>query len=174
MSLFAEPTQYVPGVQTQGREANHSGQFLEEAIEREFGRRGIASETWKQSARGNGHLFAHRRLTKRVPYASLYGGRASYSEFVYFVGLSPFLRIECRWQEKPGSVDEKFPYLFLNARDHMPEPNIWLVIDGDGARPKGIAWLKREAATVSRKLIRVLTLTEAKKAVKRLVETGAA
>jgi hypothetical protein len=58
-----------------------------------------------------------------------------------------------------GSVDEKFPYLFLNARDRMPEQEVWIILHGEGARPKAVEYLKRECAQVNTKSILVMDLS---------------
>jgi hypothetical protein len=160
----------VPSIQSQAQEANHSGMFLQDAIEGEFSRRRVLVEYWRKDIGDVGHLFHDKCLLKNVPYTSIYGA-ASRSEFVYLnqrvEGLR--VRIECRWQQEPGSVDEKLPYLFLNAV-RVTEPYVWLVIDGGGARDKALRWIKREARACTTKAVRVYTLTEARSAIKRLVE----
>jgi hypothetical protein len=156
--------------QVQGQEANHSGQYLEEQIIGEFKRRGIHVGPFDNN---NTDLLNKQRLLRRVPYRSLYG-ITSFSEFLYVDdSRNKAIRIECRWQEQPGSVDEKFPYLFLNARDRMPEKIVWLVIGGDGARPAAFAWIKREAKAVTAKSIQIMTPAEAKKAIKQLLQRSA-
>lgn len=156
---------------TQGYEANHSGKFLESVIESEFRARKVDVASWNESE-GTLSLFYQRRLLTRVPYTSIYGCN-SHSEFVYLHQASALqVRIECRWQEGAGSVDEKFPYLLENARDAMPERNVWLVVDGGGARPDAVAWLRKRASQEPSKRIRVYSMIEAKKAIKILVETG--
>jgi hypothetical protein len=42
--------------------------------------------------------------------------------------------IECKWQRISGSVDEKFPYAYLNCIEAMPERDIIIVVDGGGAK----------------------------------------
>jgi hypothetical protein len=39
-------------------------------------------------------------------------------------------------------VDEKFPYLYLNCIEKMPEKNILIIVDGEGAKQGSIMWLK--------------------------------
>lgn len=155
-----------------GTEANHGGDFLEENIEREFSRRSVPA--FQHSEEGsNGDMFHRCRLIKNAPYRSLYGCQAR-SEFLYVHMNIPLVRIECRFQASAGSVDEKFPYFFLNARDAMPEDFIWLVVDGGGARQEALTWLRQQAAKESKKAIVVMTLFEAKAAIKPLVEHGRA
>ncbi|MGC2423417.1 MAG: PD-(D/E)XK nuclease superfamily protein [Nitrospirota bacterium] len=55
------------------------------------------------------------------------------------------MRIECKWQQVSGSVDEKLPYLYLNCVEAMPEDYIIIIIDGGGFRAGSITWLKEAA-----------------------------
>ena len=148
---------------SQGGESNFSGVGLEYYIEHEFNSRGVLVQDF--SINSNNHdLFNNRILLRRVPYTSIYGCMST-SEFVYQDGPIS-VRIECRRQDTPGSVDEKFPYLWMNASEAMPESNVWLVIDGNGARPKAIEWLNRKCASQMNKLIRVYDLVAARLAIK--------
>ena len=52
------------------------------------------------------------------------------------------VRIECKWQQSSGSVDEKLPHLYLSAVDAIPEDNVIILIDGNGFRDGAIAWLR--------------------------------
>jgi hypothetical protein len=152
---------------TQGGESNLSGQFLESAIEQEFTRRGIPVFDWGGNG-DNGDLLAPHFLLRNVPYTSIYGCQ-SRSEFVYrhFRGQMD-VRFECRWQQVAGSVDEKLPYMLANARTAMPEQEVWLIIEGGGARSHALNWIRREAATVHEKTIRVLLLPEARQLIKQI------
>lgn len=151
---------------SQGAESNHSGQFLETAIEREFAARGVKIFNFNEKQH-NGDLFEDCFLLRRVPYVSIYGCHAV-SEFLYRdYRLQSDIRIECRWQQVAGSVDEKFPYFFANAR-HVPEKEVWLIVDGGGAKPAALAWLKRECAQYSAKAIRALSIPEARTRIKLL------
>ncbi|MEE9312205.1 MAG: PD-(D/E)XK nuclease superfamily protein [Planctomycetota bacterium] len=64
---------------------------------------------------------------------------------IYVMNRAKFpddLVIECKWQQAKGSVDEKYPYLLFNIiRTGIPTI---VVIDGDGARPAAVAWLKSQ------------------------------
>jgi SepF-like predicted cell division protein (DUF552 family) len=52
-------------------------------------------------------------------------------------------RIECKWQQTAGSVDEKLPYLYLNTIEAMPEDQIMIIIDGAGWKKGAVDWLRR-------------------------------
>ena len=133
-------------------ESNHSGSFLERQVELELRARGVMCRGYDED-RDNYDMFSAIWLIKRVPYKSLYGTEAT-SEFVLQV-QERRIRIECRVQETPGSVDEKFPYLYMNARDYMPEKEIVLVLSGNGARERAVDWLKRACDKVEHKRITV-------------------
>jgi hypothetical protein len=40
-------------------------------------------------------------------------------------------RIECKWQGVAGSVDEKYPFMFLNAVLTMTEPTVVFALGGE-------------------------------------------
>lgn len=144
---------------SQGLEANHGGRWLEDIVEREFKARGFLVR-YHGDDQDNTDLFNPNRLIKNAPYTSIYGCD-SRSEFLAISdSRKRAIRIECRKQDVPGSVDEKFPYLLANAAGPMPENEVLLLIGGEGARCQAMDWLKRSAATVAHKKIWVLTLNE--------------
>lgn len=153
----------------QGQEANISGRLCEGAIEAAFRARGIHVVEYKDTRGGD--LFEPRRLIKHAPFRSIFGAR-SRSEFVYEHGPHLAVRIECKVQNEPGSIDEKFPYLLMNALEAQPEPCIWFVIAGLGARTRAIKWLRNAVDNCRKKQLRLYSVEEAQRAVKRLVEQG--
>lgn len=74
------------------------------------------------------------------------------------------IRIECKWQQSPGSVDEKLPYLYLNAVEKYPEQDIIILLDGGGYKAGAKAWLENAIKTnwcnKKNKNIRLMALTE--------------
>jgi hypothetical protein len=153
---------------TQGAEANNGGNFLERIVETEFTSRGVHKRAYSENG-DNADMFSEKLLLTNVPYTSIYGGM-SRSEFVYRHFEPEFdIRILCFWQEAAGSVDEKLPYHFLNAREMMPEREIWMVYGGNGARQGAIEWLKRAASNTTKKTIRVMSVTEFRPRVKAML-----
>ena len=142
---------------TQGYEANHSGKFLENIVQREFESRGFIVRDYGSDA-DNLDMFAPRILVRGVPYISIYE-TDSRSEFVV-TEYNRKIRIECKWQESSGSVDEKFPYVIDNAAEAMPEREILILHGGGGARDGALSYLKRKAALVTHKKIWVLNINE--------------
>lgn len=99
-------------------------------------------------------------LVRRVPYQSIYGHRGLTEFLAVSASRGLAIRIECKWQQSQGSVDEKFPYLYLNCIQAMPEREIILLIDGNGYKPGALAWLKQAVASQDAKLIHVFNLVE--------------
>jgi hypothetical protein len=156
---------------TQGYEATHSGKFLEDTVVRELSAREFLFREWRDDC-GNGDMFTQKVVVRNVPYNSLYGCR-SRSEFVINF-YTRKIRVECRWQETSGSVDEKFPYLLRNAVEYMPENEVLIFLGGDGARLEAVNWLKAESAKVKAKKIHVININEFMQWVRReLVEREA-
>jgi hypothetical protein len=127
---------------TQGSTANHQGSILEKTIIPTFEARNfevIKYSDWNK----NPKKYGTEILLKHVPYTTIYG-HPGYTEFLaqsqrYCLNH----RIECKWQQSSGSVDEKFPYLYLNCIEAMPEKNIIIIAGGGGMKKGAIPWLKR-------------------------------
>lgn len=126
-----------------GRRANRSGRVLENMVESVFRTHGYETASYAEWQRQPDE-FGTRLLLKNVPYTTIYGHMGR-SEFVVLLSGKPQIRIECKWQQSSGSVDEKFPYLYLNAVEAMPEPTVLIIVDGGGAKPSAIEWLRRAA-----------------------------
>lgn len=126
---------------TPGGTANHQGRTLEQTIVPVLAHHGfevVRHSAWKKKE----NAYGTELLLKHVPYTTIYD-QQGYTEFLlksHRLGLE--IRIECKWQQSSGSVDEKFPYLYLNCMEAMPEEEIIIIVDGGGAKPGAIRWLK--------------------------------
>lgn len=88
---------------------------------------------------------------------TIYGGLLKVDRLVMgLLGYPDGLIIESKWQERDGSVDEKFPYLVLNIKECYPCPTI-IIAAGGGARDGALRWLRSQ---VGGRLLAVLTLEE--------------
>jgi hypothetical protein len=81
-------------------------------------------------------------LIENAPYTTLYGSRGKTEFLLKSKRYALEIRIECKWQQSAGSVDEKLPHLYLTAIDAMPEDKVIILIDGDGFREGAISWLR--------------------------------
>ena len=135
-----------------GSSANKQGKVLESTILPCLQRHGFQIErysTWTKKP----EVYGDEVVLTNVPYQTIYGHRG-FTEFLLISkskGLK--VRIECKWQQSGGSVDEKLPYLYLNCIHGMPESNIIIVLGGSGMKKGAIQWL-RDA--VDKKLFQVI------------------
>jgi hypothetical protein len=91
-----------------------------------------------------GYCNHERLLLTNVPYTTMYNhdGR---TEFVLWNRdenePERKIRIETKWQQSSGSVDEKFPYTILNAYKSYPEDEFVIVHGGEGFKEGAVRWL---------------------------------
>jgi hypothetical protein len=127
---------------TQGGTANQQGSILEKTVIPTFEARGfeiVKYSDWKKKP----DKYGTELLLKHVPYTTIYG-HPGYTEFLaQSKRYNLNHRIECKWQQSSGSVDEKFPYLYLNCIEAMPEQDIIIIAGGGGMKKGVIPWLKR-------------------------------
>lgn len=120
---------------------NRAGNTLESTIIGTLTSKGlklVPYQEWKRHPEN----FENELLLKNVPYETIYGHKGVTEFLVKSKKYNIEARIECKWQHSAGSVDEKFPYLYLNCVYQVPEKNIIIVIDGDGAKIGAINWIK--------------------------------
>lgn len=135
----------------QGTKSNVSGAQLENAIKQVLIQKGFQVVKYKNYLT-NPSYFKEELLLEDVPYTSIYGHKGKTEFLLISKKYNLQIRIECKWQQTPGSVDEKLPYLYLNAIEAMPEKTILLIVDGDGWKKGSIQWL--EEAIKSKKYIK--------------------
>jgi hypothetical protein len=127
------------------KKTNITGNQLETAVKTVLQGKGfeiVNYRIWKQSP----ERYGEELLLTNVPFTSIYRHQGNTEFLLISEKYSLEIRIECKWQQVSGSVDEKLPYLYLNAVEAMPEPVIMILIDGPGWKRGAIEWLK-EAAT---------------------------
>lgn len=95
----------------------------------------------------NPSLYSNELLLKSVPYTTIYGHNGRTEFLVKSARYNLEIRIECKWQQVKGSVDEKFPYLYLNCIQAMPENNIFIIADGGGMKLGALLWLRNAIDT---------------------------
>ena len=65
---------------------------------------------------------------------------------LYYAISQGRIRIECKYQQSAGSVDEKLPYLFMNFTQSIPEEEAIIVIEGNGFKVGAKEWLRKKCA----------------------------
>lgn len=154
MSLSSETTQ------TQGGQANKTGDVLERFVERLLQDNGYV-EFWdhKEQVFANRHAVGGKQYAKEVLIGeSIYGTKVRADFLVINKEKFPNgLVIECKWQQSKGSVDIKYPFNVFNIMK-LKVPTI-ILLDGNGYSKKAEAWLK-EQADPSRALIGVHNMAE--------------
>lgn len=125
----------------QGALANDSGNILEQTVKTIFSAKGFIKVLYREWLKAP-QKFGNELLLMNVPFTTIYnhGGNTEFRLLSKRFNMD--IRIECKWQQVAGSVDEKLPYLYLNCIEAMPENNIIIIIDGNGWKKGSITWLK--------------------------------
>lgn len=143
-----------------GQKANKTGNRLELFVEQTLVEKGYA-EFWnhKLSAFENRKAIGGKQYLKQIPVGTTIYNTTRKCDFLVINGeLFPEgLIIECKWQQKRGSVDEKYPLLLFNIMK-TGVPTI-ILLDGAGYRKEAMAWLKKQAQP-ERALFAVLDMAE--------------
>ena len=148
---------------TSGARANFSGVQLERFVCQAL--LGCGYTRFEGSRRARRSLFADRHTLCGPQFAvepvigqSVYGTSRKADILVIDNRLFPSgLVIECKWQRRKGSVDEKLVY--LNACINLSALPTVVLLDGGGAKPGAIAWLKSQI-TPQGPLLAVYTMSE--------------
>ena len=129
----------------QGGLANSSGSTLEQTIVATLTSKGFPVALYREWIKAP-TTYPANILLRNVPYETIYGHRGNTEFLLLSEHYDLNIRIECKWQQSAGSVDEKFPYLYLNCVEQMPEKQIIIVVDGGGAKAGAVEWLRRACA----------------------------
>jgi len=149
-----------------GTKSNITGNQLEVAVKTVLTGKGfelINYRTWEK----NKEKYGDELLLENVPFTTIYEHKGNTEFLLISKKYHLQIRIECKWQQVSGSVDEKLPYLYLNTIEAMPENSIMILIDGPGWKAGAIKWLKDAVKqkkytteTTMQKNIMVFNLTE--------------
>ena len=90
----------------------------------------------------NKEKYGEELLLENVPFTTIYNHKGNTEFLLISKKYDLRIRIECKWQQVAGSVDEKLPYLYLNTIEAMPENSIMILIDGAVWKTGAIQWLK--------------------------------
>ncbi len=152
--------------QSQGGKANRTGSVLEAIVTSTLSTHGFEVVLYREYQK-EPTRYGTELLLRNVPYTTLYGTRGFTEFLIRSERYNLETRIECKWQQSAGSVDEKLPYTYLSCAESVPEDDIIILIDGDGFRDGAKSWI-REAAAQRRyipaecpgKSIKVMSSTE--------------
>ena len=137
-----------------GFTANKNGAVLEDAVRSVTARHGYAEINFKDWEKAN---YPIKYLVANVPYQTIYKTRG-HTEFVLSTS-SGNIRIECKWQQSTGSVDEKYPYLFENMKN-VPEPHVIILLGGGGYKKQAREWLLNKCINCDEKVINLFSLED--------------
>ncbi|MCL5125197.1 MAG: 4-diphosphocytidyl-2C-methyl-D-erythritol kinase [Deltaproteobacteria bacterium] len=150
----------------QGTVANWTGSTLEKTIVGTLVSKGFQLVAYRDYTKSP-QSYGEELLLRNVPFITIYGHNGTTEFLLKSKKYNLNIRIEAKWQQISGSVDEKYPYLYLNCIEAMPESDIIIVIDGGGAKQGAVNWLRNATANQKyccdeqkRKKIKVMNLTE--------------
>ena len=126
---------------TKGTKGNITGNQLEVAVKTVLLGKGFEIIKFRIWAK-NPDKFGKELLLENIPFTTIYKHSGNTEFLLLSEKYNLKIRIECKWQQVPGSVDEKLPYLYLNTIEAMPEKDIMILIDGAGWKEGAIKWLK--------------------------------
>jgi len=124
-----------------GRSANITGNQLEVAVQTVLLNKGFEIEMYRKWEKKSEN-YGKELLLKNVPFNTIYGHKGNTEFLLISEKYNLRIRIECKWQQNAGSVDEKLPYLYLNTIEAMLEKDIMILIDGDGFKKGAKTWLR--------------------------------
>jgi hypothetical protein len=139
----------------QGTQANLNGSKLEATVQETITDTLMCEAKYYSRHVGTCVPFRNNTtLWKNVPYKNIYGNKRCRSEFVlrkHEIPLSNWdafsmrtIRIECKYQNARGSVDEKLPYLADNFLNTIEEKEAVIVIEGKGFKEGAVEWLREK------------------------------
>lgn len=141
MKFMVTTLQEVVALDNGGTTANHHGSNIESLVENLFKSKHYECEKYSTYIK-NPTAYSTNILLKNVPFFSIYEHRGKTEFLVKSASRENDIRIECKWQQSAGSVDEKLPYLYLNCVESFPEKEIIIIIDGGGFKEGAIRWLR--------------------------------
>lgn len=144
-------------------QANRTGNTLENTVVGVLSSKGLQLVYYREYQK-HPELHGGELLLRNVPYMTIYGHPGNTEFLIRSSRYNLEVRIECKWQQVPGSVDEKFPYLYLNCIEAMPERDIIIILGGGGAKAGAITWLRNTSIlskyTTETKNIHVFTIDQ--------------
>ena len=152
---------------SQGAKANYAGKAYENMLRPLFTTYGYEISNWAPWRDRHVPLEESGKIAiHQFPYKTMYGGDGHTEWLLVNNAKNIILRLEVKTQRSSGSVDEKFPYTYINSLIGYPEKDVILLVDGVGFRDGAVPWLKNAVETrwlqdmYGEKNIKVLSYTE--------------
>lgn len=133
---------------SQGARANLNGKTGEDILVPIFENAGYKVVLWgeyKKPSKKAQYDELDKLVIKQYPYHSIYNHDGKTEFLLINKAKERRIRIEVKWQQAAGSVDEKFPYLWLNCVYSFEEHEIILIVDGGGYKQGARDWLVEQA-----------------------------
>ncbi len=134
----------INNITNQGKSANSSGKTLESIVIPVLEGKGFKKISYTKFIK-NPSKYGSELLLTRVPYTTIYGQKGFTEYKLISKKYHKEIRLECKWQQEAGSVDEKFPYFYLNCITAAPEKEYILIYGGYGFKKGSIGWIKKAA-----------------------------
>ncbi|MBE6423073.1 PD-(D/E)XK nuclease superfamily protein [Succinivibrio dextrinosolvens] len=128
----------------QGTLANSNGKVVETMLLPLFTKNGFEVLSYKDYSKLTAESRPPKYVIKEVPFTTIYNAPGRTEFVIVDTTQNRTIRIESKYQATAGSVDEKYPYMFLNAVEQYPEKEIILIVDGDGYKAGAREWLERK------------------------------
>jgi len=133
------PGQSIRAPSAQGRAANFTGRTLESRVAMLLDECGYQKLSEKPE-----HPSAPFYIQQHRQFFSIYETPLRLDFFIWHqLKYQSGLIIECKFQERAGSVDEKYPYTLENLKS-TGCPSI-LIVEGGGPKKGAIEWCKQQA-----------------------------
>lgn len=126
----------------QGAKANMSGHILEKTIIPMMQGYGYKVVIHSETKKHPELLDENKIVFTNVPFTSIYNHTGKTEYVIINTSKGKKIRVEAKNQQSAGSVDEKFPNLFLNAIYSYPEDEIILLIEGKGWKVGALNWIR--------------------------------
>ncbi len=126
---------------SQGGKARKTGSILEQLVIGTITAHGLTLVSYRDYASAP-DKYGDELLLRNVPYTTLYGTKGRTEFLLKSNAYDLNIRIECKWQQGAGSVDEKLPYVYLSCIEAIPENDVIILLDGNGFRSGAKEWLR--------------------------------
>lgn len=127
----------------QGTQANLNGKVVEQMLEPIFKNNGFEVFDFATVSKKTTLIEdVEKYILRSVPFKTVYNSDGRTEFVIVDKTTKRRIRVESKYQAAAGSVDEKYPYMFLNAVYQYPENEVIFIVDGDGYKPGARQWLQ--------------------------------